>query len=455
MIEIKIRGFKLDKLYDQKSVSKIWYLAWPVMVGQLLHSLMFTADMWFVSNLGSLQATSMGSATSLLGVIQVLPILVAGGSIALVARYQGADDHKTIRKITQTSMFLSILISFFVAWLSYVYIDELLRIFGDADQKVLDFSKDYLSIAFLGLPFFFYNATSRAIIQATGDTLNPVKVFMLANFMNIVLDYIFIVWLNMGIQGAALATVVSEAVAFLLMSRLLFKFIFKRQWTMIFEEIHFSMVMVKRILKIGVFSALQMITRPFTGLILFRVALSISNDTAAAFGIGGRMFGFVFIFLAGLGTALSVMVGQSLGHQDFEKVDRLLKQGFVLAALNMIVFAIPFYLFPHYLMAFFIDDPEVIAIGVQYLRITYTGVLFVVFSTVSGAAFAGSGDTMPPMLASLIGNWCVKIPLAYFMVYYTPLSSNGLWFAVALSVFVEAMFLSLWFKKGNWKTKVI
>lgn len=445
----------MERLIDKSAVSKIWKLAWPVMLGQLLHSLMVTADMWFISRIGSQEAAAAGSATSLLGVIQVLPVIVAAGAIALVARYTGAKDDKMIKEIAFNGMILAIFSGIIVTLFSFYQTNFLMGIFGDADIKVMQLAKTYLSIAFWGLPFFFYNASTRAIVQATGDTKNPVKIFILANLINIALDYTFIILLGYGIGGAAAATVIAEITAFVLMSVLMFRNIYANQWSALVHSIVLNLNIAKRILKIGIFAVLQMITRPFTGLILFRIVLGINIESGAAFGIGGRMFNFVFIFLAGLGTAMSVMVGQSLGSKDIEGVDQLLKQGIVLAIINMMVFAVPFYLFPNELMRFFIDDPEVIAIGVQYLRITYTGVLFVVFSTVYGSAFSGAGDTFPPMMASLVGNWVVKIPLAYTLTTYTTISATGVWLAIAISVAVEAIILATWFKKGSWKEKVI
>lgn len=444
-----------NKYFDRKAISKIWQLAWPVMVGQLLHTVLVIADMWFIARLGSVEAAAAGTGTSLLGVIQVLPALVSAGAIALVARFTGANDQENIKRITSNSIILSIIAGISVMIISTILIDQLLMIFGDADIQVMDMAKKYVVIGLIGLPFFFYNATTRSVVQATGDTKNPVKIFILANVINIGLDYYFIMVLGKGIEGAAVATVIAEVVAFALMSLLVFRNIYSGQLNVLIAAITFEKNVAIRILKIGGFAVMQMITRPFTGLIMFRLVLAQGVEAGAAFGIGGRMFNFVFIFLAGLGTAMSVMVGQSLGRHDEEGVDLLIKQGLVLATVNMMIFAIPFYVFPEFLIGAFIGDANVIHIGANYLRITYTGVLLAVFSTVFGSAFSGAGDTFPPMMASLIGNWMVKIPLAYVLTQYFDLSANGVWLAIAISVVAEAGVMAFWFKKGKWKEKNI
>lgn len=445
----------MSKSLNYATIRKIWNLAWPVMVGQALHTVLVLTDMWFIARLGSTEAAAAGTGTSLLGVIQVLPALVSAGVVALVARYTGAGDHQSIRKISSCGLTLSLIIGLFVMTVSILGLEQLLWIFGDADATVLRLSKAYVGIGLIGLPFFFYNATSRSIVQATGDTKNPVKIFVFANIINIVLDYVFIYIFHWGIEGAAYATVTSEVVAFTLMTGLVLRNTYESSIKLAIESVTLHLGTVKRILKIGGFAVMQMITRPFTGLIMYRLVLAQGVAAGAAFGVGGRMFNFVFIFLAGLGTAMSVMVGQSLGREDYEGAKVLVRQGVFLATINMLIFAIPFYLFPHLLIGFFVQDAEVIAIGVNYLRITYTGVLFAITSTVFGAAFSGAGDTFPPMLASLVGNWLVKIPLAYFLTSKWDLGPNGVWLAISISVIVESGVMAIWFGKGKWQHKKI
>lgn len=443
------------KTSENSLLRKIWTLAWPVMLGQALHTVLVITDMWFIARLGSVEAAAAGTGTSLLGVIQVLPTIVAAGVVALVARYTGANDQDMIKKIAANGLILAIFIGGFVTAISLFSLNQLLWIFGDADRTVLSMARSYVGIGLIGLPFFFYNAASRSIVQATGDTLNPVKIFIIANLCNIGLDYLLINVLHLGIEGAAIATVTSEVVAFILMSHLTYKNIFNANHKMLLQVLTIQWALIWRIIKIGGFAVMQMITRPFTGLIMYRLVLAQGVAAGAAFGVGGRMFNFVFIFLAGLGTALSVMIGQSLGRTDIGTAKRLVKQGVKLATINMVIFAIPFYIFPGAFMRFFVDDPEVIQIGINYLRITYTGVLFAITNTVFGAAFSGAGDTFPPMLASLIGNWLVKIPLAYALTLFFPLGSNGIWFAIGISVAVEALIMAIWFARGTWQTKNI
>lgn len=440
---------------NKQQIKKIWALAWPVMTGQFLHTLMVIADMWFIAGLGSVEAAAAGTSISVIGVIHVLPFLIATGVIALVSRFTGANDQENIKAITINGILLSVIIGLITTVIVYSSIDKILWIFGEANINVLEQSKIYIKVALIGVPFFFYNATARGIIQATGDTKNPVKIFILMNITNILFDYIFIVLLNRGIGGAAFATVIAEIGGFILMSLLVLKNIYSWKVSGIVDTVQLKLTTSLRILKIGIYSVLQMITRPLTGLVMYRIVLAQGVAAGAAFGIGGRLFNFVFIFLTGLGTAMSVLVGQSLGQKNLEAAEEIVKQGMKLALLNMLIFAIPFFIFPQYLMGAFVDDIEVIKVGVDYLRICYLGVIFVVFPFVFGSAFTGAGDTFPPMLASVLGNWGIKIPIAYILTGIYNFGTNGVWIAISLSVVIEALVIIIWFSKGKWKEKSI
>lgn len=440
---------------EDEIINKIWRMAWPLIVGQFLHTLMIMTDMWFVAKLGSIEAAAVGVSTAIIGVIQVLPFLIATGAIALVARATGSDNREAINGIAVQSLVLSVLIGTSTLILLYFNIDNLLKIYGAAEEVVLLQGKQYLRIALFGLPFFFFNASAKSVIQATGDTKNPVKVFLVMNVMNIVLDYLFIYVFKMGIAGAALATTISEVTAFILMLLLILQHIFDMNISIVKRFLKLEWVTIKRIFSIGGYSVLHMATRPLTGLILYRIVLQQGVAAGAAFGIGVRIFNFVFILLAGLGTAMSVLVGQSLGKKDIKGAEAVVNRGLKLAIYNMIFFSIPFFLFPYYLMRLFVEDIEVIRVGVEYLRICYAGVIFVIFPNIFGGAFTGAGDTFPPMLASVVGNWLIKLPFAYGLSLYLDMHTTGVWVAISLSVIVEALIILIWYRKGKWKEKSV
>ena len=207
--------------------------------------------------------------------------------------------------------------------------------------------------------------------------------------------------------------------------------------------------------KIGFWDLLQSIARPITGMMMFRMVYDIGKETAtAAFGIGGQLFNYTFIILIGLSMSLSIITGQALGEGNPDKITRLMKEAFWIGGLNLLLFGVPYLLLAAPVFQFFREDPVIIAQGVNYLRWVYPGLVFVVFPMILGGISKGAGATREPMIASLVANVLIKLPLGYILAYHTTMGLNGIWLAISLSVVSEGLLMILSFKKGHWrKTK--
>lgn len=446
-------------LVNEKRMALIWKLAWPLMLSQVLQTLLQMVDMWFISNLGIKSAiAATGFSTSVLGVVIMFSQLVAAGGIALISRKTGENDAKGIFVITEQALALAFFVGAVLAIGCYIFSEEILYLFG-AEKAVENYAVTYFKIVLIGVPFAFFNLTGRAILQATGDSKSPMMIFILMNIINIVLDPLLIYGAfsvqGFGFKGAAIATTISNIVAFVLMFYVIVKRIFNGNIKKMIRNFKICFETIGRIMKIGFFSAIQGISRPITGLVMFKIANYSGTDAVTAFTIGGRMFNLVFIFLAGLNMAISVLVGQNLGKKDLKEAEEVVKDGVKLAIINMLIFAIPYFILPKFIMLFFIKDMAVVNIGVDYLRITYAGVIFVVFPVVYGGAFVGAGNTAPPMIASLVANWGFKLPFAMIFSQVLGWGSNGVWLAISLSVIVEAAIIIFWFRKGKWKYKKV
>ncbi|MBS4537968.1 MATE family efflux transporter [Clostridium sp. D2Q-11] len=447
---------------NKKRIYMILGLAWPVMFSQLLQTLLEIVDLYFVSNINSEEIVALvsgvGFSTSILGVFIVFSQLTATGAIAIISRRIGEKNDKEVFSITEQALILSLIVGFLIVIGIYIFMDPLLDGIG-ASGNVHLYAKNYLSIVLVGVPFMFFNLTGRSVLQAMGDTKTPMVIFVSMNVINIIFDPILIygysIFPELGYRGAALATLVSNIVAFLLMLYVIFSKVYKKDFKHVIRSFKIDVKVILRIIKIGFYSAIQAISRPITGLLMFKIASYTGTNSVAAFTIGGRMFNLVFIILMGLTTSISVLTGQNLGKGDIEEAENYIKDGLKIAAINMIIFIIPYFIFSEGIIRLFIEDIEVIKIGSNYLRIVYLGVIFVIYPVVYGGAFLGSGDTLPPMLASLVANWAFKLPIAYIFAKVLNMGANWVWLAISISVFVEAIVIIAWFRKGRWKEKVV
>lgn len=431
-------------------------LSWPVMAGMILQCLLSTVDIYFVSRLGTTAAAAVSLGNSVAGVIFFFSTLVSAGTIALVARSSGRGDRQAIREVCGASFSLSLLIGLAVGVTCMFSATPIIRFMFNPDPEVLELARQFLVVLFGGTVLVFVNSSLRTSIQAVGDTMTPLYVFGLANVINALLNPLFIFRFGMGIRGSAIATVIATGLSFLAINGVLIHRIYDGKPSLFMASLGFGLKTGLRILRIGGWACLQQVARPLTGMLMFRLVTETGGRAGtAAFGIGGQLFNYIFIFLVGLSTGLSILVGQSLGRGDRTACDALIRKGMRLAWVNVILFAVPFLLLPGTVMGFFISDPAVIAAGISYLRIVYFGVVFVVYITIYGGVFQGAGDTFPPMVASLVANAPVKLLLAYLLAKPLGMGIRGVWVAIAVSVVVEAAIISFYFWKGRWKDRAL
>lgn len=431
-------------------------LSWPVMVGMVLQCLLATVDAIFISRLGTAAQAAAGLGNNLYGVIVFFSTLVSAGTVALVARSSGEGDEAAIRRVCGTSFSLSAATGLTVGVVCMLAAGPLLRILFHPDPEVLELARQFLVVIFAGTVLVFINTSLRTSIQAVGDTLTPLYVFGVANVLNAVLNPIFIFTLGLGIRGSALATVAATGFSFLAIHTVLVRRLFSGRTTLFLQSLKVDLAMGARILRIGGWACLQNLARPLTGMLMFRLVAEAGGRVGiAAFGIGGQLFNYIFIFLVGLSTGLSILVGQSLGRGDKNACDALIRKGMGLAWINVVLFALPFLCFPGRVMRIFSADPAVIEAGVTYLRMVYFGVVFVAPITIYGGVFQGAGDTFPPMVASIVSNTAVKLVLAYALAQPFGMGVKGVWVAIAFSVVAEAMIIAFYFQKGQWRNRTI
>ncbi len=430
----------------------IWKLAWPVMMVSTLHTLFGIVDLLFISWLGTSQNAGAGISASILSVIFVMPVLISSGTTAIVARAVGADNEQEFLDASKQSIVYAGLFGITVFAAAQLLKNTLIGIFG-VTPEVFMHAKSYIDIIFISIPINFITVVLVAILHAKGDTKTPMWFLGISNLINIVLDWVFIMLLGYGISGAAMATVVGEVFAVIALSIKVLKLL-RLNLPQFIRGMHVSRSMLYRTIRIGGYAVLYGITRPFTGMLMYKAAAEKGMAAIAAFNTGGRLFSILFIFLGGLEVAISIMVGQGLGSKDVDRIDKLIKEGIKVALICLVILAIPYVVFSRYMTMIFLPDPEVLAIGARYLRIVYVGLIFLVFLTVFNAVLKGAGDTKPSMLGALVGNWLVKIPLAY-VLSRTTLGTDGIWIAIAASVFAETMVVWYYFRKGNWRSREV
>jgi len=447
----KLLSLRKNNLTEGSILSNIIYLAIPLIIGSTMHITQSLIDMFWVGRLGSEALAAVAMGYTIIMVVVPLIFGIATGTISLVSQNIGAKRQVDADNVATQSILIALISSFILAVVGYIFAPIFLKILG-AQNHVLALGSGYLRILFLGSVTMFIMFLGSATLQGTGDVIIPMILMVLANVLNIILDPILIFGLGvpaMGVSGAALATVLSQAVSCVIILYILFKG--HSHVHIRLKEFYLKPKIVWDILRIGVPSSLQLFFRMLMRVVLMGIVAAFGTYAVAAYGIGMRLQMVMLMPAFALGTTAATLVGQNLGAGKVNQAKRsaLMATGIDLGI--MLTLGILFFIFAPNIVSIFDKTPEVIAIGTNYFRITALFYSFIAFGIVLNRALSGAGDTVVPMIITFISLWIILIPLAIYLSRYTSLGLNGVWFAVAISTVVNGLLVLFWFLTGNWK----
>jgi len=442
--------------YKRDSFKNIVSLSFPVIFGQIMFTILHFSDRFFISKLGINEAAGSSLSGGLVWVMFSVIALVSGGTIALISRKVGENNTKEASSAAEQSILLAFIISLSLTIITFYFSENIFAFYG-AEQIVEDIGLSYFGIIVFGFPMMMTASVVGAAFQAAGNTKTPMKVFTFMSIFNLILDPILIFGIgpipSLGVDGAALATVIAESFAFIYILKKLSTF--KKLNINKYLSFRPDFDMMKRILRIGMWAGLNSLSRPLSAIFLQKVITFHGTNCIAAFSFGIQWISILFIFQDGLRVAVSTLVGQNLGKKDLDEVYDTVKSGIIFGAIVMSFFTILGLIYADIAISIFSLNEEIIKYGASYLRIVLYGILFVVPITVYGAVFNGSGDTMPPTVISFLSNWGGKIVFAYVASYYLGYGINSVWLAITISIVLEGLGMTIWYKRGGWIKKKV
>ncbi len=438
-------------LIEQNRVgAAIWRVAWPVMLMHALYTAMTVVDMFWVGKLGHVEVAAVALSGSVLGVLFALGQVFSVAVLAMAARAAGRGDREGIGESFRHVLLLSVLFSVVVAIAGMLLSGRVLSLFRAAPDVVAA-GRPYLVVVFAYMPAFFSGMVVYSLFQALGDTRTPMFIVLASNLLNMVLDPILIFgWFGMprlGLLGAALATAASHGVWLAAIA------VVMHRRRLVALRGPLSARTMKTALRIGIPAGLHGITRPVTGMVMFGIVTGFGTAATAAFGIGLRILEVMFIYLGGLGSAVETLVGQSLGLGKPDSAVQVTRRVTLAGLLLQLGFVPLLFAFAPQLVSIFSSNPEVVSVGTGYLRVLVPVLVIGAATFAWAGAQRGAGDTRPPMVAALIANWAVKIPVAWALVALTGFGLTGVWVAIGASILVEAVLLGFWYYRGGWQRR--
>lgn len=447
-----IRGTEAD--YTKIGLKRaIFLLAVPMILELVLESTFAVVDIYFVSKLGASAVATVGLTETYLFLLYSVAMGLATAVTAIVARRVGEKNKEEVGKVAIQAIFLAMLTSIPFSIAGIFFSKELLALMG-ADQWSIEhgyrFTQWMLGGNFVIVLIFVINA----IFRGAGDAAIAMRVLWIANAINIVLCPVLIFGYGpfpaLGIQGSAVATNIGRGTAVLIQLWTLFKGgKHIRAW---FSQIYWDAKIMLAIIRTSLGGIGQMIVGMTSWIFLMRILADVGNEAVAGSTIVVRLLMFTLMPAWGLSNAAATLVGQNLGAGHPGRAEASVwKIGFY----NMIFLlgvSVVFFFCNEWLMKIFTDEPGIITIGSEWIRILSYSYFVYGWWMVAVQAFNGSGDTQTPTKINLVFFWLIQIPLSYFLAIKLEWEHSGVFWGVFISETLVGLFTLWLFSRGKWKT---
>jgi putative MATE family efflux protein len=438
---------------------KIAIFAVPMLIGNIAQQLYNTVDSIVVGKfVGDNALAAVGSAAPILNLLIVLFIGISMGASIIVAQYFGARNKEGLADTIGNCIILTAIASIIVTLLAVLGTRPMLELLN-TPSSIIDWCASYLIIMFLGSAGLAYYNILSGVLRGLGDSISPLYYLLICTGLNIVLDLFFVAVLHMGVDGVALATVISQFISSILCMRKLLRMneivVFKRSNFKIKK--HFTYDIIRLGLPSGITHAIVSMSM----IIVQSLTNSFGEMFIAANVIVMRVDGFAMLPNFSFGTALTTYAGQNVGANYHDRVEKGARQGTLLAIGVSTTITALIMLFGKQLMGIFTDTQELVNLSMKLMRILAVGYIVMAITQSLSGIMRGAGDTVTPMWISLFTTVVVRVPLAYFLTYLTRSSEypNGrqesIFISLLCSWLIGAFVTYLFYRRGKWKKRAI
>ncbi len=426
--------------FNEKS-KKIFNLAIPATIENILQTLVGFVDTLMISRLGLIAVTAIGISNNLLSVYLAVIIAMGVGASSLISRHLGAGKVTEAKKIVVQSIALSIIIGIIFGIVTVILGEQILNIMG-AEREVVYKALPYFNIVGGATVFISMLTVFGSILRSTGDTKTPMIVNTAVNIFNIVLDYILIFGLGpipaMGIVGTAIGTVVARIIGSILMFSKIQKTVLAFKFGDMFKKSNY-----KELIELSIPAVLERLVMRVGQVVYFGLIVSMGVKTYAAHTIAGNIESFTYMPGYGLTAAASILVGNSFGagkkNEAYEYGLLSIKIGSFIMAIGGVIL---FFVSPWF-ATWFTNDSEAIGKIIIALRIDAFAQIPLAISLISAGALQGSGDTKSPLYSTAIGMWGIRVLGIYILGIRMGMDIAGVWLSILIDLTIRSIFLTV------------
>lgn len=443
---------KRELILNGKMSKVIMVLSLPIMLNNFIHTIYNLTDTFFVSKIPGNAVAGVQFVWPLIFLISSFGMGMAVATSSIIAQYIGAHQQEKARQTAGQSISFLFVLSLVFGVLGFLTAPSIIRWMGGTGELYKN-AYAYLSIMFLGMPTTFLMNAYNAIKQGQGDTISPLIIGTLSVLMNVILDPIFIFVLDMGVEGAAIATVISTGIFALY--GVLTTFSKKQSLKLEFKDLFFDKDILGKIVSIGLPSSTGQATTAFGFTILNVFLVSFGEVTLTAFAVGNRISSLIMMPAMGIGSALATVVGQNLGADNIARAKLAVRSSVRLSTVFLVVGGLLMLPFSENIVAAFSGDPEVVASGTEYLNMIIYSIPLMGFFQILVGVFQGSGHTLSAMVLMMGRLWALRIPMVYALSKLDGFGPSSIWYAMIVSNLVICMVGFGIYMTGRWQHKII
>ena len=455
-----MKGTTLLSSHNKNIARDLWRLSYPTMISYALQSFYDIVDIMWVTRISSTALSGVTLFTTIYAIFTVLNEVAGASSVSMISQSYGRGIKEETQKIAEQTISFKVVLACLSAILMLLFFFPLLHLYSN-NQEVYDAALSYglLRIAFTPIMFSSYSVNT--IFRCTGDSKTPMFIMFIASITNIILDpilmfekipFLNIPGANLGVFGAALATVISTSLSFLygffilLSGRRAIKISFLGLFRLD-KKIDVSL------LKIGLPSGINLFTRQLSNATIMMFVASYGPIAIAIAGIGAKMNQMAVMPLFGFSMGGAALVGHALGKNKVKDAKIISIIASFMSFSVVSIFVLVIYTFPQYFMSLFFTDTYNISMSIPMIYLM--GASFIPLGLLSGlsVSFSGAGDNKPRLYSSFISRWLVQIPYLFIVVSYLKLSLLFVWLSYLLCEIVELVVVIFCYNRRPWWEK--
>ena len=429
----------------------VWYLGWPQVAEGFLGVVDQVADLVWAGRIGFHAIAGLGAAQAYLSTIMMARMGLDSSMRAMIARSVGARriahaNHVLVQSFTLTSVLALVMIA------AGVFLAEpLLRVIGMSDAAV-EQGTGYMRVQLVAMACLSYHRLFGGALQASGDSITPLKAALVSRVIHIVLSPILIFgWLGMpslGLAGAAFARLAAEVFGIGMTYWALRSG--RARISLRFREFRIDMPLIWNLIRQGVPASVTNMQRGVSQLVVVGVAAQFGDVALAAFALSRRAENVVNQSSRGMGRAAGALAGQNLGAELTERARSAVRWGMLIGLCMAAPFLVLLMVFPEPVAAFFNSDAEFVAMSSTWLLVATIGYIFMCPVQIFTQAFNTSGSTFAPMVITVATMWAFEIPLTFILANFSPLEHLGIPAAIVGGMALRLVAFTWYYFRGSW-----